>query len=54
MKKFTVEIHYDASIYVDIEAEDMEAAEKAAMSKAYQDCPYDQLHAEVVYIEEQS
>jgi hypothetical protein len=52
MKKFIVEIHYDASIYVEIEAEDADKAKTAALTKAYQDTPWDELYAEVVHIEE--
>jgi hypothetical protein len=52
MKKFTVEVHYGATLWVEIEAEDAVKAEAAALAKAYQDAPLDELYAEVVYSEE--
>jgi hypothetical protein len=52
MKKFIVEIHYESSIYVEIEAEDEDRATAKAIAKAYTDSPYDGLYAEVVHIEE--
>jgi len=52
MKTFIVAVHYDASIYIEIQAEDEDKAEKMALAKAYQDTPWDELYAEVVHIEE--
>jgi hypothetical protein len=50
MKAYTIQIHYQATVYMDITAETQEQAEQIAMSKAYSDIPLD-LYAEVVNAE---
>jgi hypothetical protein len=52
--KFNVQVHYEASVYMDIEAEDQADAGRKALTKAYQNVPYDDLFAEVVFVEEKS
>lgn len=50
MKTYTVQIHYQATKYFDIEAESQEQAERLATIKAYSDLP-DNLYAEAVNTE---
>jgi hypothetical protein len=52
MKKYLVEVHYQASVYRDVEAESEEEAEDIAKRTMYTNCPYDELFAEVVFVEE--
>ena len=52
MKKYLVEVHYQASVYRDVEAESEEQAIEIANRTMYADCPYDELFAEVVFVEE--
>lgn len=50
MKTYTVQIHYQATKYFDIEAESQEQAERLAIMKAYSDLP-DSIYAEAVNTE---
>jgi len=54
MKAYLVEVHYQASVYRDVEAESEEQAIEIAKRTMYTDYPYDELFAEVVYVEEQN
>jgi len=52
MKKYVVEVHYQASVYREVDAESEEQARELVNKSMYSEVPYEELYAEIVFIEE--
>ena len=52
MKKYVIEVYYQASVYHEVDAESEEEAKKLVGDRIYSEVPYNELYGEIVFTEE--